>query len=143
MIVMDPDDVIRAENIPESVGEQPVNLFVLIPERPLVDRVRRKIMKQRPDRRVTKTQVELFHLVFGQEDGIRPEFGQRLARDLIAQGVIDAAARPPDPEMLARQRRVVLTTFLKRSETRHQTAGARMKNNAAVLDGGIEQRPVP
>src|SRR6266850_7579926 len=108
MIVMDPDDVIRAENIPESVGEQPVNLFVLIPERPLVDRVRRKIMKQRPDRRVTKTQVELFHLVFSQEDRIGLEFSQRFARNLIAQGVIDTAARPADPETLARQRRFVL-----------------------------------
>src|SRR6185436_17986654 len=66
VIIVYPNDIVGSQNRLESVGKKIVDLFVLLPKSRLVNGVRGEVVKERPNRRVTKTQIELVHL-FGAE----------------------------------------------------------------------------
>ena len=99
-------------------------------------------MKQGPDRGITKAQIELLHLFFGKENGVRLELHQGILNDAFSERFIDAAARPAYPQMFAGERRVVLARLLKRGESGDQTARARLKRHAIAIDAEIERQAV-
>src|SRR5688500_17136293 len=142
MIIVHPDDIVGAENRLESVCEQLIDLLVLVPKRLLVNRVRGEIMKQRPDRRIAKSQVKLFHLLFGKKYRVGLKSGQGYAHDLRLKRALDAATRPTDPEMLGWKRGSWLAGFAKGREPGHQAAGAWMKCRPAIDDFDVEGQAV-
>src|SRR4026207_502552 len=97
MIIMHPDHIVGAENRLNRVREQLIDLLVLVPERLLINCVGWKIVKQRPDRRVTKSQIKLFHLLFGKKYRVGLKSAQRFPYDLRLERALDVATRPPDP----------------------------------------------
>src|SRR4029079_1816329 len=108
MIVVHPDNIIRSQHCFESVGKKIVDLLVLLPELRLVNGVRGEVMKQRPDRRVTKNQIELVHLFGAQKYRVGAAARKGFLNDLLLQRTLDTATGPADPKMLKGQRRSVI-----------------------------------
>src|SRR4051812_19872621 len=127
MIIMNPNDICGPQNVLESIAKYLVDLLVLLPKRLLINGKSWKVMEQRPDRGVAKTEIELFHLIFGKKHRIRAKGSERLTYQLSSQRHLDTTARPADPKMIAAQGWRALTRLHERRQSGNQATSAFMK----------------
>lgn len=105
VIIMNPQDVIGSDDVYQRVAEDLIDLFVLRPVIGLIFRESRKVVKQRPNGRVAKSEIELLHLFFAEKHRVGLKGTQRLADQLSLERDPDRASRPADPKMFHTQSR--------------------------------------
>src|SRR5512138_1278518 len=94
VVIVYPNDIVRSQDRLESVGKKIVDLFVLLPKSRLLNGVRGQLLKERPNRRVTKTQVEPVHLFGAEKYRVGAAARKGFLDDLLLQRTVDAAPRP-------------------------------------------------
>src|SRR5918999_70683 len=124
VIIVNPQDVIGPYDVFQRITKDSINLLVLLPKVRLIFGKSRKIMKQRPDRRVAKSKIELLHLFFAEKHRVRLKRTERLSDQLPLERNLDGASRPANPKMLHTQRRRSPAGLHERRQTCDQAAGA-------------------
>jgi hypothetical protein len=100
VIIVYPDYIVRSQDRLESVGKKIVDLFILLPESRLINGVGGEVVKERPNRRVTKTQIELVHLFGTEKDRVAAAPRKGFLNDLLLERTVDTATGPANPKML-------------------------------------------
>ena len=97
VVVVNPENVVRAQRIHHRFAEDLVDVPVFLPVVLLVMRQRREIMEQRPEGLVAKTEVKPIHALLRQinRTGIEFLFGISPHRCLMFRR--DACASPAHP----------------------------------------------
>jgi hypothetical protein len=136
MIVMNPDEVIRPDNLKETFAENFIYLFVPLPVIFIIGGKGWKIMKEGPDSFIAEAVVEEVHLFIGKKDRNIFEFRFKMSRQVFAVIFFHRHAGPSDP--------VVLNFLLGRgsiqveigTDSRNQTSGAllEIKFSAAAIN---------
>jgi len=76
VIIVDPESVIRPDQIKKSLAVTPVYIDVVRPVILAIVRVNLEIMEQGPNSLVAKSLVEFFNILLRKEDRNGAEFGQ-------------------------------------------------------------------
>src|SRR5918993_4921272 len=94
VIIMNPQDVIGSDDVFQRIAEDLVDLFVLLPVVELIFGESRKVVKQRPNGRVAKSEIELLHLFFAEKHRVRLKGTERFPDQLPLERDFDRAPRP-------------------------------------------------
>src|SRR5919109_2627951 len=121
---MNPYNIIGLEDIQQGVAKNLINVSILFPKCRIIDGERREIVKQWPNGRVAKSEVELVHLFFGKKDGVGSVGRQGLLFQASSQRRLNARARPTNPKMIARKRSRPPAKLHVGSQTGYQTTRA-------------------
>src|SRR5687767_2552166 len=105
VIIMNPQDVVGSNDVYQRIAEDLINLFVLRPVIGLIFGESWKVVKQRPNGRVAKSEIKLLHLFFTEKHRIRLKGTERFSDQLPLQRDLDRASRPADPKMFHTQSR--------------------------------------
>ena len=70
VIVLDPDDILRLQDLEQRVAEFLIYLLIRLPEFLFVGCVGREIVEEGPNGLVAESPIELLHVRMGQEDRI-------------------------------------------------------------------------
>ena len=99
-------------------------------------------MKQRPNRRIAKPEIELLHLFFAEKHRIRLEGTKRLSDQLALERNLDGASGPADPKVFHAQSRSSSARLHEGRQARDQATGALVKGYLSVLDLDIEGQAI-
>ena len=105
VIIMNPQDVVGSDDVFQRIAEDLIDLFVLLPVFGVILGESRKVMKQRPNGRVAKPEIELLHLLFAEKHRVRLKATERLSDQLPLERDLYRASRPADPKMFHAQSR--------------------------------------
>src|ERR671910_2633059 len=133
VIIVNPDDVIGPDDVFQRITKNLINLLVLFPKIRLIFGKRRKVMKQRPNGRITESEIELLHLFFAKKNRVRLKRTQRLSDELPSKRNLDGASRPADPKMLHAQSRRSSARLHERRQACDEAAGALMKRDLSIV----------
>jgi hypothetical protein len=75
MIVLDPHQIIRLENILKRLKIYFVYILVGIPVVSIICHITRQVMEQGPDGSVAEPEIKLIHLFFGEKDRVSLQVG--------------------------------------------------------------------
>ncbi len=110
VVVVYPDKIVRLNHFQHTLAEHLIDVLVLLPHLFLIDSVRRKVVKERPDGFVAETEIELIHLFLREEDRMRRVLVEDLCPELFFESNVDCCAGPTNPEILIRWTRLLMKT---------------------------------
>jgi len=70
VVIMYPDSVGGPDNFQNGITKSLIHFFVGFPVRVIVNCIRRKIVKKRPDGFIAKAMIEVVHFFCGNKNGI-------------------------------------------------------------------------
>ena len=142
VIIVNPQDVIGSDDVYQRITEDLIDLFVLLPVVGLIFGKSRKVVKQRPNRRIAKPEIELLHLFFAEKHRVRLEGTERLSDQLALERDLDGASRPADPKVFHAQSRSSSARLHEGRQARDQAAGALVEGYLSVLHLDIEGQAI-
>src|SRR4029453_958076 len=97
MIVVNPYRIIRADRIQQRYNKCFINLSILLPVGFVISSIGGKVMKQRPNRFIAETLIEIFQILLRKKDRTAAKLRQRFGSAFVTNLIPDRASRPANP----------------------------------------------
>jgi len=90
-------------------------------------------MKQRPNRFITETLIEIFEILLGEENRVAAKLRQRFGSDFVTNFIRDRASRPANPHQFGFAGQGTLRRGQQRSQSRGQASDAFIELNPLTV----------